>query len=67
MSANNDSIQKTLIVAVLLCLVCAIIVAGAAVSLKPLQVANKVEDKIVLITLFRDLPCINRNEIQRMR
>ncbi|MEE3210537.1 MAG: Na(+)-translocating NADH-quinone reductase subunit C, partial [Pseudomonadota bacterium] len=31
MSANNDSIQKTLIVAVLLCLVCAIIVAGAAV------------------------------------
>ena len=45
MSANNDSIQKTLIVAVLLCLVCAIIVAGAAVSLKPLQVANKVEDK----------------------
>lgn len=45
MSANNDSIQKTLLVAVLLCLVCSIIVAGAAVSLKPLQIANKEEDK----------------------
>jgi len=44
-SANNDSIQKTLLVAVLLCLVCAVIVAGAAVSLKPMQLANKVEDK----------------------
>lgn len=45
MSANNDSIQKTLIVAVLLCLVCSVIVAGAAVSLKPMQVANKQQDK----------------------
>lgn len=45
MSSNNDSIQKTLLVAILLCLVCSIIVAGAAVSLKPLQVANKQLDK----------------------
>lgn len=45
MSANNDSIQKTLLVAVLLCLVCSVIVAGAAVSLKPLQTANKLLDK----------------------
>lgn len=45
MSANNDSIQKTLLVAILLCLVCSVIVAGAAVSLKPLQQANKAEDK----------------------
>ena len=45
MSANNDSIQKTLMVAVLLCLVCSIIVAGSAVSLKPIQVQNKLEDK----------------------
>jgi Na+-transporting NADH:ubiquinone oxidoreductase subunit C len=42
---NNDSIQKTLLVAILLCLVCSIIVAGAAVSLKPLQIANKQLDK----------------------
>lgn len=45
MSANNESIQKTLTVAILLCLVCAVFVAGAAVSLKPLQMANKAEDK----------------------
>lgn len=45
MSANNDSIQKTILVAVLLCLVCSIIVSGAAVSLKPTQVKNKLEDK----------------------
>ncbi len=32
-------------VAVLLCLVCSIIVAGSAVSLKPIQVKNKLEDK----------------------
>ena len=45
MSASNDSIQKTLVVAILLCLVCSIIVAGAAVSLKPMQEANKLLDK----------------------
>ncbi|MEH6346795.1 MAG: Na(+)-translocating NADH-quinone reductase subunit C [Bermanella sp.] len=45
MSANNDSIQRTIMVALLLCLVCSIIVAGAAVSLKPLQIQNKLEDK----------------------
>jgi len=44
MSANNDSIQRTILVAVLLCLVCSIFVSGAAVSLKPLQVKNKLED-----------------------
>jgi Na+-transporting NADH:ubiquinone oxidoreductase subunit C len=45
MSANNDSIKKTILVAVLLCLVCSIIVSGAAVSLKPMQLKNKLEDK----------------------
>jgi Na+-transporting NADH:ubiquinone oxidoreductase subunit C len=44
-SSNNDSIQKTLLVAILLCLVCSIIVAGAAVYLKPQQIANKQLDK----------------------
>lgn len=45
MASNNDSIQKTLLVAILLCLVCSVIVAGAAVSLKPMQIANKQLDK----------------------
>lgn len=55
MSTNNDSIQKTLIVAILLCLVCSIIVAGAAVSLKPIQQANKLLDKNYNILLAAGL------------
>ena len=42
---SNDSIGKTLTVAILLCLVCSIIVSGAAVILKPLQQENKLLDK----------------------
>ncbi len=45
MSANNDSISKTLTVAILLCLVCSVIVAGAAVGLKDRQNENKANDK----------------------
>jgi len=44
-SANNDSISKTLTVAILLCLVCSVIVAGAAVGLKDQQNLNKANDK----------------------
>lgn len=42
--SNNDSIQKTFTVAFLLCLVCSVVVSVAAVSLKPLQAANKAKD-----------------------
>lgn len=45
MSKNNDSIQKTLIVVVSLCLVCSLVVSIAAVGLKPLQIENKALDK----------------------
>lgn len=41
----NDSTKKTIIVALLLCLICSIVVASAAVLLKPLQIANKKTDK----------------------
>jgi Na+-transporting NADH:ubiquinone oxidoreductase subunit C len=37
----NDSITKTLTVAVLLCIVCSVLVSTAAVKLKPLQEKNK--------------------------
>ena len=40
----NDSIQKTIAIALWLCLVCAIIVSTAAVALRPMQVANKAHD-----------------------
>ena len=45
MSANNDTIKKTLIVTVSLCVVCAVFVSAAAVGLKPLQDKNKELDK----------------------
>ncbi|MEM5536274.1 Na(+)-translocating NADH-quinone reductase subunit C [Neptuniibacter pectenicola] len=45
MSANNDSIGKTITVTVLLCVVCSVIVSAAAVLLKPQQIANKNLDR----------------------
>lgn len=41
----NDSIAKTVIVAVVLCLVCSIFVSASAVFLKPQQEKNKLLDK----------------------
>jgi len=46
---SNDSTGKTLGVAVALCLVCSIVVSGAAVLLKPMQLANKNLDRKVNI------------------
>ena len=45
LSLPNDNIVKTIGVATLLCLVCSIVVSGAATALKPKQVANKLLDK----------------------
>ncbi|TBR44992.1 Na(+)-translocating NADH-quinone reductase subunit C [Marinomonas agarivorans] len=45
MSSNNDSIKKTVTVALSLCLVCSVVVAAAAVGLKPLQQTNKDLDR----------------------
>ena len=42
---SNDTVGKTVTVAVLLCLVCSVIVSGAAVMLKPIQIENKLLDK----------------------
>lgn len=39
--ANNDTIKKTVVVTLLLCVVCSIVVSTAAVMLKDMQVANK--------------------------
>lgn len=40
----NDSPKKTIIIAVLLCLVCSVLVSTSAVMFKPLQIANKEAD-----------------------
>lgn len=42
--ANKDTMSKTLIVALTLCIVCSLVVSGAAVLLKDAQVANKSRD-----------------------
>jgi Na+-transporting NADH:ubiquinone oxidoreductase subunit C len=43
--ANKDSFGRTIIFIVSVCLVCSIVVAGSAVGLRPMQVANKLLDK----------------------
>ena len=42
---SNDSVVKTVTVAVALCLVASMVVSAAAVSLRPVQEANKLRDK----------------------
>lgn len=42
--ASNDTIKKTITVALLLCIVCSVVVSTASVILKPAQVANKQMD-----------------------
>ncbi|MDD5410100.1 MAG: Na(+)-translocating NADH-quinone reductase subunit C [Methylobacter sp.] len=41
LALGNDSLEKTIAIALSLCLVCAIFVSFAAVALKPLQIHNK--------------------------
>ena len=41
MSSNNESVQKTITVALVLCLVCAVFVSAAAVILRPAQAVNE--------------------------
>ncbi|KAA0019362.1 Na(+)-translocating NADH-quinone reductase subunit C [Salinicola corii] len=45
MMASNNSIKKTLIVALSLCVVCSVVVSSAAVVLKPKQVQNQELDR----------------------
>ncbi len=45
MSSNKESFGKTLVFVFAVCLVCAALVSTSAVSLKPLQTANKLLDK----------------------
>lgn len=45
MSSQRESTARTLLVALLVCLVCSVFVAGAAVALKPTQLDNRLLDK----------------------
>ncbi len=45
MGQPNDSTQKTLLVAVIMCLACSVVVSAAAVILRPMQEANAALDR----------------------
>jgi len=45
MSSQKESTVRTLVVALLVCLVCSVFVAGAAVALRPIQLENRQLDK----------------------
>lgn len=45
MSSQKESTARTLMVALLVCLVCSVFVAGAAVSLRPTQLENRLLDR----------------------
>ena len=51
MAGKNESVGKTLLVAFLACVVCGVVVATAAVSLRPVQNENKLIDKRMNILL----------------
>ena len=42
---GKNSIGQTFVVAFLLCVVCSVLVSGAAVQLKPTQESNRLLDK----------------------
>lgn len=68
MSSPKESTARTLTVALLVCLVCSIFVAGAAVALKPTQVKNRVLDKQRSILAIAGLgePGMSGDEIQQL-
>ena len=45
MSSNKDSIGRTIIVALVLCVVCSVVVSAAAVMLRPMQQFNMDQDR----------------------
>lgn len=68
MSNQKESTARTLLVALLVCLVCSVLVAGAAVALKPIQVENALLDKqrnILAIAGLGD-PAMSGAEVQAL-
>src|SRR5690606_29474362 len=68
MSNQKESTARTLLVALLVCLACSVLVAGAAVALKPIQVVNSQLDKqrnILAIAGLGD-PSMSATDVQRL-
>lgn len=66
MSNQKESTARTLLVALLVCLVCSVLVAGAAVALKPIQLVNSQLDKQRNILAIAGLggPAMTAAEVQ---
>lgn len=68
MSNKKESMAGTLLVALLVCLVCSVLVSGAAVALRPIQVENALLDKqrnILAIAGLGD-PSMSGAEVQAL-
>lgn len=68
MSSQKESTVRTLTVALLVCLVCSVFVAGAAIALKPTQVENRVLDKQRSILAIAGLsePGMSASQIKKL-
>ena len=55
MAAKKESVTRTILVALMVCLVCSVVVSVAAVALKPIQTANQLLDKQRNILLIAGL------------
>jgi Na+-transporting NADH:ubiquinone oxidoreductase subunit C len=69
-SKDKDSIANTFLVSIVLCVVCSLLVSGAAVVLKPLQQKNKLLDKqkniIAAAGLSEDANSLSGKEIEEI-
>lgn len=68
MSSQKESTSRTLIVALAVCLVCSVFVAGAAIALKPTQIENRLLDKQRSILAIAGLgdPNMSAAQVQEM-
>lgn len=65
---QNDGVGKTLTVAAILCVVCSVLVSGAAVTLRPKQIENKkldIKKKLLITSGLLDNPKASKIEILR--
>ena len=71
MSKKNESLGKTVGVVLALCLVCSIVVSGAAIGLKPMQERNaalamqeNILDAAGILEKGMDVPAVYKERIQ---
>lgn len=66
---GKDSVSKTIFVAVVLCVVCSVLVSGAAVLLKPRQVANQkldIKKNLLIASGLLENPSASSEEIDEI-